>query len=195
MQLHIMYYMVTRLRSCSILCTESMPYDPVHNCHHIKSCDPSVKQYIMTHHNTEFIMYTCSLFFIYNTKVSRPRAALWNGFNFVNILYTGLCPLRDTSFEVFSPPLLPFLPCSLPSLLNPSSARIHWTVSSSGYLPWSFLPSIAASPLAPSLPRSIHPPLATSLPSFPRVVHASFRPFINQPSLNPPFLHWCSLPA
>ena len=52
---------------------------PVHNCHHIKSCHPPVKQYIMTHHNTEFISYTCSLFFICNTKVSRPRAALWNG--------------------------------------------------------------------------------------------------------------------
>ena len=27
---------------------------PAHNCHHIKSCHPPVKQYTMTHHNTEY---------------------------------------------------------------------------------------------------------------------------------------------
>ena len=44
---------------------------PVHYyCHHIKSCHPHVKQYLMTHHKTEFIMYTCSLFFICNTNGS-----------------------------------------------------------------------------------------------------------------------------
>ena len=31
---------------------------------------------------------------------------------------------------------------------------------------------------APSLPRSLPPPLASSLPSFPRAVHASLRPFL-----------------
>ena len=37
---------------------------------------------------------------------------------------------------------------------------------------------------APSLPRSIHPPLASSLPAFPRAVHAPFRHFLS-PSLPP----------
>ena len=27
---------------------------PAHNCHHIKSCQPPVKQNTMTHHNTEY---------------------------------------------------------------------------------------------------------------------------------------------
>ena len=31
---------------------------PVHNCHRIKLCPPSVKQYITMHHNTEFIYFT-----------------------------------------------------------------------------------------------------------------------------------------
>ena len=52
---------------------------PVHNCQHIKACHPPDKQYIMTYHNTEFIIYTCSLFFICNTKVARARAAMWDG--------------------------------------------------------------------------------------------------------------------
>ena len=126
---------------------------PVHNCHHIKSCHPPVKQYIMMHHNTAFVIYTCSLFFICNTKVSRPRATLWNDFlNFVNILYTGLCPPRETPLKFSS------LPCS-------------------------------PSPLLPRFLAQSLPPLASSLPSFPRAVHASFRPFINPPSLNPRFLH------
>ena len=46
---------------------------------------------------------------------------------------------------------------------------------------------------APSLSRSIPPPLTSSLPSFPRAVLSSLVPFINPP-LNPPFLHWRSLP-
>ena len=33
-----------------------MPYAPNHNRHHIKSCYPSVKQYIKTHRNTESII-------------------------------------------------------------------------------------------------------------------------------------------
>ena len=53
-----------------------MPYAPNHNCHHIKSCYPSVKQYILTHRNTELIIYTCSLFVICNTKVPRASAGL-----------------------------------------------------------------------------------------------------------------------
>ena len=52
---------------------------------------------------------------------------------------------------------------------------------------------------APSL--SIPPPLTSSLPSFPRAVHASFGPLIPRsfpsstlPLTLPPFLHWRSLP-
>ena len=131
--------------------TESMAYKnyapPVHNCHYIKSCHPPVKQYIMTHHNTEFIIYTCSLFFICNTKGQRPHCEMV-------CEYTGQSPPHDTSLEVSLPPLLP---CSL----------------------------------APSLHRLIPPTLASS-PSFPRVVHALFRPFLadslHQPSLPQPTL-------
>ena len=75
---------------------------PAHNCHHLKSCHPPVKQFITTHHNTEFI-YTCSLFFICNNKVSRAR--------------TDQSPPHGTSFEVSLPPSLP---CSLaPPLHHP----------------------------------------------------------------------------
>ena len=159
---------------------------PVHSCHHIKACHPPVKQYIMTHHNIEFIIYTCSLFFICNTK---GRVVEW----FVNniivqasvqymILYTGLCPPRGTSLEVFFPPLLPFpllppflcqtisrsllpshlsialsMPLSVPSLTHPPSTH----PSSTDAL--SLLSIIASSlpPLDPFLP--LQPPLAPSL--------------------------------
>ena len=104
----------------------------------------------MTHHNTEFIIYTCSLFFIYNTKVSMARAALWDGLWLYCILASALLRIPRLKF--------PSLPCSL----------------------------------APSLPRSIPPPFASSLPSFPRGVHALFRPFLarslRQPSLPQPSL-------
>ena len=87
---------------------------PGHNCRHIKSCHPPDKQY------TEYIIYTCSLFFICTALI-----------------------------------------------------RIH---------PLNF-PS-----LAPSLPRSIPPPLASSLP--PCLVPPFLARQLNQPSLpNPPFLH------
>ena len=49
---------------------------------------------------------------------------------------------------------------------------------------------------ASSLSRSIPPPLTSSLPSFPRAVHASFGPFLAR-SLHQPShltLHWRSLP-
>ena len=78
-----------------------MPYAPNHKCHHINSCYPSVKQYILTHCNTELILYTCSLFVICNTKVSRARAGLW-----MVGLWIYYLPSR------FPPPLLP---CSLPT--------------------------------------------------------------------------------
>ena len=71
-----------------------------HNCHHIKSCHRPVKQYITTHHNTEFIS---SLFYSCNTKSSSE---------------VSLPPLLAS----LTPPLLLYsLGCSLPprSLLPP----------------------------------------------------------------------------
>ena len=54
------------------------------------------------------------------------------------------------------------------------------------------LPPLLNCSLAPSLPRSIPPPLASSLPSFPRAIHASIHPFLarslQQPSLPRPSL-------
>ena len=122
---------------------------------------------------------------------------------FVNILYTGLCPPRDTSLEVFSPPLLPCPPCSLPSSLNPSSARslppifparcpclvpsLHQPT-----LPQTSLPPLTLSPcLASSLPPSPRsrspPPILTLLPpSHPPIIPCSFPP--------PPCLHACRRP-
>ena len=102
------------------------------NCHHIKSFHPPVKQYTTTHHNTEFKYYTCSLFFISNTKVS--RAALW----------VVLCSVW----------------CILASVL----IRIH-------PLKFPYLPRTS-----PLLRCTLPPPLASSLPSFPRSVHASILP-------------------
>ena len=84
---------------------------PVHNCHHIKSCHPPDKQYIKTHHNTEFIIYTCSLFFIC-TKVSRARAALWDVCE-----YTVYWPVPSSGYLPWKFPSLPCPP--LPSLPSP----------------------------------------------------------------------------
>ena len=89
----------------------------VHNCHHIESFHPPVKQYTTTHRNTEFKYYTCSLFFICNTKVSRARSPL------LGVLCNAYWPVSSsvyTSLEV-----------SLPSYLIPR----YWPVSSSGYIP------------------------------------------------------------
>ena len=110
---------------------------PVHNCHHIKSCHPPVKQcnVITTHHNTEFtIYYTRSPFLVVipTSQGQGPHCGLF---------------------------------CALYTVYRP--------VSSSGYLPWNFPPSLAPlfppslppSSLAPSiahLPRSV-PPLSSSL--------------------------------
>ena len=134
---------------------------PVHNCHHIQSCHPPVKQYIMTHHNTEFIMYTCPVHY----------------FSFVipNYQGQGQGPRCGMVCEY----------------------TVYWSVPSSGYLPWSFPPS-----LAPLLPIFLAQSFIRSLlpPSFPRAVHAWFRPFLacslHQPSLpQPSFLHRRSLHA
>ena len=109
---------------------------PVHNCHNIKSFHPPVKQYIATHHNTEFI-YPFTIF-ICNTKVSKARGALWV------VLFA-----------------------------------VYWSESSSGYLPWSFPPSVA-----PLFPPSVAPPfLAPSsarfpLSSLPCSIPSSLVPFL-----------------
>ena len=116
----------------------SLGFPIMHQVHVIciHPCHPPDKQY------TEFIIYTCSLFFICNNKVAMARARC--GIGCVNILYT-----QDTSLDVS-------FHCSL----------------------------------APSYPRAIHPPLASSLPPpMPRPVPSSLVPIINPPSINPPFLH------
>ena len=146
-------------------------------------------------------MFTCSLFVICNTIVSRARAGLW-----MVGLWIYYLPWRF--------PLSPLLPCSLPSSLNPSYARLLPPLSASrrtclvsshprsfpsSILPPStlssstealFLHSIIASPMLPpspppsltylhhSLPSppspSSHPPLAYSFPPsiLPRSYHA-----------------------
>ena len=123
---------------------------PVHNCHHIKSCDPPVKQYITTHHNTEFIIYTCSLFFICNTKVSRARAALWDGLWIYCILASSLIRI----------PPLPSLPIPSPPISFPSPL-ISFPPLHSRPLP---SPPLHSRPL-PSSP--LHSPPAPSLPPLP----------------------------
>ena len=74
----------------------------------------------------------------------------------------------------------------------------YWPVSSPGYVPWCFPPSLA--PLLPpflaqSLLPSLHPSTISLARSMPRSDPSSLVPFINPPSLNSPFLHWRSLPA
>ena len=96
-----------------------------------------------------------------NTKVAMARAALCVVLcAHCCIMYTGQCPPQGTSLEVYLPP----------------------------YLPSSHAPPFLLS-LAPSLLRSLLPPLASSLTSFLRPVHdyvpSSLVPFINLPSLPP----------
>ena len=126
---------------------------PVHNCHHIKSCHPPDKQYIKTHHNTEFIIYTCSLFLICNTKVSMRCGMVCE-----YLLYSGQCPPQDTSLEVSLPRSTPsprFLPPAVHASSRPFLARSLHQPS----LPPSTLPS---STDALSLPSIID--IASSLP-------------------------------
>ena len=157
----------------------------VHNCHHIKSFHPPVKQYTTTHHNTEVKYFTCAIFFICNTKVSRARAALWvvlcnvycilasvlirvpplkfpslSPFLPRSSLYLSLAPLHPPSSARFLPPLFPSLrPCLVPFLPQPSLPS-----------PAPTLPHIIDSslpPLAPSIlhPSSLFPRLPPSLPA------------------------------
>ena len=57
---------------------------PCHNCHDIKYCHPPDKQY------TEFIINTCSLFFICNNKVAMARARCGIGCEYT--VYSGYLP-------------------------------------------------------------------------------------------------------
>ena len=97
----------------------------------------------------------------------------------------GQCPHHDTSLDVFLPPLLPF---SLPSSLNPSSARflppcfpraIHASLVPFSNLPRPSLPPLTLSPcLSSSLP--------PSLPSLPRSLAPSLPPTLVFPCSHPP---------
>ena len=142
----------------------------------------------MTHHNAEFIMYTFSLFFICNTKVSRPRAAMGNC-----LLYTGLCPLRDTSLEIFFPPLLLFPICSLPFSLNPSSARCLPPIFPSRcpcLIPSLYQPSLPPLTLSPCLASFCFlPPSPRSLSPSPSSLPTTLHPSLLLPDLLAPCLH------
>ena len=193
--------MVTWLRSGSLYAPSPCHMHPGHNCRHIKSCPPPDKQY------TEFIIYTCSLFFIWNNKVSMARGALWDG---LLILYTGQCLPQDTSLEVS-------LPCSLSSSLNPSSARFLPPAVHASSRPFlarqlhqSSLPQPSIPPLTlsaclasslppspcsrpnrpspcPSLPLSLPPPPSLP-PSIPILVPSLLHPPSLAPSFPPSFL-------
>ena len=109
---------------------------------------------------------------------------------FVNIMYTGLCPPRDTSLEVFFPALLPFpllppfLAQSVLRSLPPShlslALSMRRSVTSSTHPP-STLPSSIDALSLPSIIASSLPPLDPSLPPHPHLA----------PSRPPPCLHAC----
>ena len=137
----------------------------------------------MTHHNTEFKYYTCSLFFICNTKVSRTRSALWvvlcNVYCTLASVLIRVHPLKFPSLPIPLPPTL--LPVHPPPSVAPSFLR------SLPQSPLSFAPSIPSSvpfidsslpPLAPSLPHPLapsHPPSFLAL-SLPPSMHACLPP-------------------
>ena len=164
---------------------------PVHNCHHMKSCHPPVKQYITTHHNTDLIYPFC------NTKVAMARAALC--VVLCTVYHTGQCPPQSTSLEVSFPPDLrsshaPPLLLSLARLLPLSSARFLPPLFPSlrpclrSFLTHSLpQPALSSSTPAPTLRHIIAsslPPLAPSLPTLPLL------PPSNRPSfLAPGKLH------
>ena len=152
---------------------------PGHNCHHIKSCHPPDKQ------STGFIIYTCSLFFICNNKVSKARAALWDDLWIYCILASALLRIPPLKFPSMAPSIAPppFLG------LNPSSAH--------------FLPPAVHASSRPFLARSLHQPflhqpslpqltlsacLASSLPTSLPVLSPSL------PCSLPPPPSLCSLP-
>ena len=170
--------MVTRLPNCA---PSPCHMHPVNNCHHIQSCHPPVKQYIVTHHNTEFIYP--SPFFIFSTKVSRARAALWVIFGAVDCIVSVLLRVHPLMF-----PALPgFLLCSSPSLRSSISSHSpslrHYLVPS---LPRSFPPLIL--PLSSITARSLPHIIASSLLTLP-LLSPSHPPSFRAPSLPPPCKH------
>ena len=150
---------------------------PRHNCHHIKSCHPPDKQY------TQFIIYTCSLFFICNNKVPMARAhcgigceyTVYSGYlpwSFISLLPCSILSSRNPSPARFLPPAAhasprSFLACShhQPSLPQPSLPPLTLRACVASLLPLSLPPSLPPSPC--SLPPSFPPSLPPSLPLFP----------------------------
>ena len=104
--------------------------------------------------NFSFKYYTGSLFLIFNTKVSRARAALCVVLCTVYSILASV--LQGTSLEVSLPPYLP----------------------SSDGPPAPLPPSVA-----PSLLRSLPPSLLPLAPSMHSSVHSSLVPFLNHPTL------------
>ena len=94
---------------------------PVHNCHHIKSCHPPDKQYIKTHHNTEFIIYTCWVVHYFLFVIPKSQGHLGPRCGMVcEYTVSGQFPHQDTSREAaLSTPLpspsLPSFPLQHPS--------------------------------------------------------------------------------
>ena len=138
--------MVTRIRSGSLLCTESMSYTP--------RPLPSRKIMSSTWQTIHNVYHACSIILICNNKVSMARAALWDGLWIYCVLVSALLMIPPLKFASLAPLLTPFL---VQFLLR-------------------------------SLPPSRRP---CFVPSLPRAFPSSTLP----PSLNPPFLHWRSLPA
>ena len=153
---------------------------PFHNCHHIKSCHPPEKQYtVIPVHYFSFV--------ITKYKWQGPRCGMVCEY----ILASALLRIPPLKFPTL-------LPCSLPSSLNPPSAR--------------FLPPAVHASSCPFLAHSLHQPslppltlsacLASSLPpSLPLLspfhLSPSIPPLVPSPaiSLLPPSLHpsSCSL--
>ena len=166
--------MVTRLRSDSQLCTKSCHMHPVHNCHHIISCHPPVKQYIMTHYNTEFkYPFHHLLFVIYQSLKGKGHVV---GCFVRCILYTDQCLAHGTSLEVslpalFRSSLLPSLPRSTLAPLPPSLASSFPSLPRSA--PASFCPFFASSLPPPSLPQPTIPPFLDPAHSLPHIFASS----------------------
>ena len=113
---------------------------------------------------------------------------------FVNILYTGMCPPRDTSLDVFFPPLIPFplapsLPRSIPPRLAPFG---HLSLSAVHASFGTFInpPSLRPLTLSPCLASSLPPSLPSIPISLPHPHHCSILP-----TLHPSLLLPSSLPA
>ena len=73
---------ISTTNGCGRDCHARVGMYQVHNCHDIKSCHPPVKQYSMTHHNTEFI--------IIGTEYCVAPSDAWHGNNDVFIAAAGV---------------------------------------------------------------------------------------------------------